>query len=126
MRPLTYASLSLCCLASCGTSPATPPSRDSGTEATPATSPDARADAATRGDARRDAAAGACKTGPVVVPTSNFFVDVSASSHIQDQNFVPSPTTPIPINDHSRLAVADINGDGFDDIVMHNLFPDPQ
>jgi hypothetical protein len=61
-----------------------------------------------------------------VVPTTGFFTDVSAASGIQDQNFVANPPTPIPINDHSRLAVADINGDGYDDIVMHNLFPDPQ
>ncbi len=33
---------------------------------------------------------------------------------------------PVPINDHSRLAFADLNGDGFDDIVAHSLFPNPQ
>jgi enediyne biosynthesis protein E4 len=66
-----------------------------------------------------------CKTAPAVVPTTNFFVDVSAQSKIQDENYVVNPTTPIPSNDHSRLAVADINGDGYDDIVMHNLFLDP-
>jgi hypothetical protein len=77
-------------------------------------------------DAPADGGPGLCKTAPLVVPTSNFFVDVSVASGIQDQNFVPNPTTPIPSNDHSRLAVADINGDGYDDIVMHNLFLDPE
>lgn len=52
-----------------------------------------------------------------------FLVDISAASGITKGNFVPSPTTPIPINDHSRLAFADIDGDGLDDIVMHSLFP---
>jgi hypothetical protein len=67
-----------------------------------------------------------CKTATAVVPTSNFFVDVSAKSGIQDQNYVVNPPTPIPSNDHSRLAIADINGDGYDDIVMHNLFLNPE
>jgi hypothetical protein len=110
-------------LAACGTGPAGALPGDGGVDAK---TPDARAEADTKRDAREDAKTGACKTGPLVVPTAKFFVDVSASSKIQDQNFVPNPTTPIPINDHSRLAVADINGDGYDDIVMHNLFPDPQ
>ena len=77
-------------------------------------------------DASDAANPGLCRTAAAVAPTSNFFTDVSASSGVQDQNFVPDPETPIPINDHSRLAVADINGDGYDDIVMHNLFPNPQ
>jgi hypothetical protein len=103
----------------CGNSPSTPsPPRDGGT--------DARAvDAHVTSDAGGDSAPGLCKTGALVVPTTGFFVDVSAKSGIQDQNFVPNPATPIPSNDHSRLAVADINGDGYDDIVMHNLFLDP-
>jgi hypothetical protein len=54
---------------------------------------------------------------------SGFFVDVSLASGIQDENFVEQPETTVPINDHSRLAFGDINGDGFDDIVMHSLFP---
>ena len=67
-----------------------------------------------------------CKTAPAVTPTSQFFADVSVASGIQAENFVAHPPTPIPINDHSRLAVADIDGDGYDDIVMHSLFPNPQ
>lgn len=56
----------------------------------------------------------------------DFFADISEASGIQEGNFVPSPTTPIPINDHSRLAFADVDGDGLDDIVAHSLFPNPQ
>jgi hypothetical protein len=83
--------------------------------------PDASTDGA--GD---DAGSGLCTTAAAVVPTTSFFTDVSVASGIQDQNFVTNPPTPIPINDHSRLAVVDLDGDGYDDIVMHNLFPDPQ
>ncbi len=83
---------------------------------------DASADDASSGN---DAGPGLCTTAPASVPTSQFFVDVSAASGIQDQNFVANPSAAIPSNDHSRLAVADINGDGYDDIVMHNLFLDP-
>ena len=54
---------------------------------------------------------------------SGFFADISVQSGIQDQNFVADPPSAIPINDHSRVAVGDINGDGFDDIVMHSLYP---
>ena len=56
----------------------------------------------------------------------DFFVDVSEKSGIQKNNFVPSPTKPIPINDHSRLAFVDIDGDGWDEAVMHSLFPNAQ
>ena len=73
-----------------------------------------------------DAGPDLCKTAPLVLPTTNFFTDISQQSGIQDQNFVVDAGTPIPINDHSRLAFADINGDGYDDIVMHSLFPNPQ
>jgi len=54
------------------------------------------------------------------------FTDVSQASGIQAGNFVPSPPMRIPINDHSRLALADVDGDGWDDAVMHSLFPNPQ
>ncbi len=68
----------------------------------------------------------ACKSKPVTPIATNFFTDISAPSGIQLDNYKPNPTPAIPINDHSRLAFADIDGDGWDDIVMHNLFPDPQ
>jgi hypothetical protein len=67
-----------------------------------------------------------CTAHPLAEPTEDFFVDISASSGIQQGNFVANPAKPIPINDHSRLAFADIDGDGRDDIVAHSLFPNPQ
>lgn len=54
------------------------------------------------------------------------FADVSQASGIQAGNFVANPVSPIPINDHSRLALVDLNGDGWDDAVMHSLFPNAQ
>jgi enediyne biosynthesis protein E4 len=59
----------------------------------------------------------------LALPTRDFFVDVSASSGIQFGNFLEDPLEGTAINDHSRLAFADLNGDGFDDVVMHSLFP---
>jgi enediyne biosynthesis protein E4 len=67
-----------------------------------------------------------CTAKPFVAAQKDFFKDISEKSGIQKGNFVPTPATPIPINDHSRLAMVDIDGDGFDDIVMHSLFPNPQ
>ena len=65
----------------------------------------------------------ACDARPLAVPSEDFFFDISAASGIQKGNFVESPASPIPINDHSRLAFADLDGDGFDDIVAHSLYP---
>ncbi len=66
----------------------------------------------------------ACKANTLTAISQNFFNDISASSGIQLNNFVPNPPKAIPINDHSRLAFVDLNSDGYDDIVMHNLYPD--
>jgi hypothetical protein len=71
-------------------------------------------------------AAGLCTTAPLTALTTGYFKDISAPSGIQDENFVSNPPKPIPINDHSRLAFADIDGDGYDDIVAHSLFPNAQ
>ncbi len=59
-------------------------------------------------------------------PAEGTFVDVSAASGIQQNNFVANPPMRIPINDHSRLALVDVDGDGWDDAVMHSLFPNAQ
>ena len=67
-----------------------------------------------------------CHSGQVVPPGTGFFADISDTSGIRDQNFDPMPKVPIKINDHSRLGFADINGDGYDDIVMHSLYPNAQ
>ena len=62
---------------------------------------------------------------PITPIGESFFTDVSDASGIRDENFDPNPPDNMKINDHSRLAFADINGDGYDDIVAHNLFPNP-
>jgi hypothetical protein len=65
----------------------------------------------------------ACDPSPVEPLGEGFFADVSEASGIQVGTYDPAPTTPIPINDHSRLGFADLNGDGCDDVVAHNLYP---
>jgi enediyne biosynthesis protein E4 len=65
-----------------------------------------------------------CAPRPVEAPAANFFTDISEQSGIRLNNHYPGQSQ--PINDHSRLGFADINGDGLDDIVMHSLFPNPQ
>ncbi|MDB4938344.1 MAG: hypothetical protein JWP87_5316 [Labilithrix sp.] len=67
-----------------------------------------------------------CVARELTTPGKDFFTDISEASGIRKGNFVPNPTTPIPINDHSRLAFADLDGDGRDDIVAHSLFPNAQ
>ena len=64
-----------------------------------------------------------CKSTPEAALGQGFFTDISVASGITLNNFVASPAKPIPINDHSRLAFVDLDGDGYDDIVMHNLYP---
>jgi enediyne biosynthesis protein E4 len=65
----------------------------------------------------------ACREADLAIAEKDFFRDVSEKSGVQKGNFVPAPPMPIPINDHSRLAMVDIDGDGWDDAVMHSLFP---
>lgn len=67
-----------------------------------------------------------CTPQPLVPLGQGFFSDISDASGIRVDNFVVDPPQPIPINDHSRLAFADLDGDGLDDIVAHSLFPNPQ
>jgi hypothetical protein len=83
---------------------------------------------ASPGDAGVDApprTALGCGVKAPVPLDKGFFVDVSEKSGIQKANFDPMPAVPLAINDHSRLAFADIDGDGWDDVVASNLFPDP-
>lgn len=67
----------------------------------------------------------ACSEAAFTSADKDFFRDVSEKAGIQKGNFVQAPEKPIPINDHSRLAMVDIDGDGWDDAVMHSLFPNP-
>lgn len=62
----------------------------------------------------------------LVVPTADFFVDISDASGMRVDNYYADPPAGTAINDHSRLAFADLDGDGLDDMVMHSLFPNPQ
>lgn len=68
----------------------------------------------------------ACEPREPVLPSAGMFVDISEQSGIRVDNFYEDPPMGTAINDHSRLAFADIDGDGFDDIVAHSLFPNPQ
>ena len=67
-----------------------------------------------------------CEAVEPVIPVKDFFTDISDAAGIRVDNFLVDHHQKIPINDHSRLAFADLNGDGWDDIVMHSLFPNPQ
>ena len=71
----------------------------------------------------KDSKIQSCEERSAVVPTTDFFTDISDVSGIRVDNFYEDPPEGTAINDHSRLAFADINGDGFDDMVMHSLFP---
>ena len=62
---------------------------------------------ATGGAGGADAGPGLCKTAPLVVPTTNFFTDVSQKSGIQDQNFVVEPKDADP---HQRPQPAGVRG----------------
>lgn len=102
-RLQTVSFVSLVAVAGCGGTPENDPSRAS--------------------DADGGVKAFECEDHSVQALGELFFTDVSLASGIQDENFAVDPPLQIPINDHSRLAFGDINGDGFDDIVMHSLFP---
>ena len=67
-----------------------------------------------------------CEPREAVAPTRDFFTDISNTSGIRLGNYDEHPPVSVPINDHSRLTFADLDGDGFEDIVMHSLYPNPQ
>jgi hypothetical protein len=67
-----------------------------------------------------------CGISDLTAPDADFFSDISETSGMQVDNYSEDPPAGTSINDHSRLAVSDINGDGFDDLVMHSLFPNAQ
>jgi hypothetical protein len=84
------------------------------------------------GDSAPDAAvdvppktAAGCAAKPPVALDKAYFVDVTEKAGIQAENFDPAPPVALASNDHSRLAFVDIDGDGWDDVVATNLFPDP-
>jgi len=115
------------------TTGATSTTADTGADPTPATTAPttgAETTALTTGEFTTDGTTGepgfTCTPQALVLPTKGFFSDISDASGIRVDNFVVAPPVPIPINDHSRLGFADIDGDGFDDIVAHSLFPNPQ
>jgi hypothetical protein len=90
----------------------------SGSGSDVAETPDAEVDAAP------PVAEGCVAKEPAALGTG-YFVDVSEKAGIQVDNFDPMPPAPLASNDHSRLAFADIDGDGWDDVIATNLFPDP-
>jgi len=100
------------------------PDTDSDTDAD--TDSDSGTDSGTDTDTNTEPRDPACGIEAAVPIGTDFFLDISDASGIRDENYDPAPSVTIPINDHSRLGFADINGDGLDDIVMHSLFPNPQ
>jgi hypothetical protein len=59
----------------------------------------------------------ACEPRPIVPPGEGFFADVSVEAGIKPAQ----PET--GHRAHPRVAFADLNDDGFDDIVAHNMYP---
>ena len=75
-------------------------------------------DKAEKSSSSADSGLEACEPRTVTALTADFFTDISESSGIQKGNYDPEPPDGTSINDHSRLAFADINTDGLDDIVF--------
>lgn len=59
----------------------------------------------------------ACDPRPITEPGEGFFTDISVEAGIK-----PAEPEAGQIA-HPRMAFADLDGDGFDDIVAHNMFP---
>ena len=58
-----------------------------------------------------------CEPRPVTPPGEGFFTDISVEAGIKPAEPVAGQRA------HPRVAFADLDGDGFDDIVAHNMFP---
>jgi enediyne biosynthesis protein E4 len=118
-------------LLGCAGEPATP-STEIGTSGTSSTGVVGTSTSATSssGESGGDSTTGepdaSCTPQAATAPGSGFFSDISENSGIRVDNFVVDAAMPIPINDHSRLGFADLDGDGFDDVVAHSLYPNPQ
>jgi len=67
-----------------------------------------------------------CEPRAPVAPTKNFFTDISDASGMREDNYYEDPPAGIQRNDHARVQCADIDGDGYDDLVMHMLFLNPE
>ncbi len=83
-------------------------------------------DATTLTDIVGDVDKPVCVPGEATALGESFFVDISQASGIRHNNVVYGSATAVPINDHSRLGFVDLDGDGWDDIVTHSLYPNPQ
>lgn len=83
-------------------------------------------DASPAGDDDDDAENYACEPRAPVEPTSAFFTDISDASGMREDNYYEDPPAGIQRNDHARVQCADIDGDGYDDLVMHMLFLNPE
>lgn len=67
-----------------------------------------------------------CNPQPPVAPEENFFTDISDESGMREDNYYEDPPAGMVRNDHGRVQCADINGDGYDDLIMHTLFLNPE
>ena len=59
-------------------------------------------------------------------PGENFFVDISDESGMREDNYYEDPPEGMVHNAHPRTQCADLNGDGYDDLVMHSFASNPQ
>jgi hypothetical protein len=71
------------------------------------------------------ACAPVCEPEPLVTGTRDAFTDVSESSGVQLGNVLDPAPEGLRSNDHPRLALVDLDGDGFDDLVAHSLLVNP-
>jgi enediyne biosynthesis protein E4 len=66
-----------------------------------------------------------CDPRPPVELGEMFFSDVSAESGMQEDNFYEDPPEGFVYNAHPRTQAADLNGDGYDDLIMHTFGSNP-